>query len=557
MHKKKNLFKKWLAGVTMFGLVASGAIVLAPAAHATVVSFPAGGLDFDHPSNVLRETALNSTFRYTRINGVSGAGQIDALVTLTEITNSESRKVERFTVRWPAGVTSGSFKYRYSLDGEQTWVESSVFDSNSDQSSVVTVDHNTQAGIIGLDDVEVQGWTGSAWLDLSSSSSCTSTPITDPCYIKDSRPVTSNRLQVFDRVESDAAANDYISAEFRRTSSASSMRIGFKIEFLDTGNARVTFSTLKINAYDIDASQFIEFENLESYSVTSDSIVTPSSINGSDTNIRFQASSTIASTTISQSSPVHSLGEARVEATFAHVSEIRGVFGINGSSGSQQLDFSSGPGWVVASGPLNSPPASTALSANASTPQVMSAIDVNPTNITVDNEIITILGANLNTVIDVYIGGIKVPIFTQSGNRLQVRAPKGLSGLVDLELKSSLNDVLMTKKLNYGAVAATGTRKATLIVGGFAHNSRKLTPRMQKRIERWLERNSDLSTLTCTGFTSLPRRTTDVTLSTNRGITACNFSKRQRSELETSVSQGIEDPRPGSNVRRVRLVLTK
>jgi hypothetical protein len=187
---------------------------------------------------------------------------------------------------------------------------------------------------------------------------------------------------------------------------------------------------------------------------------------------------------------------------------------------------------------------------------VMAAIDVNPTNITVDNEIISILGANLNTVTDVFIGGISVPIFTQTGNRLQVRAPKGLSGFVDLELKSSLNDVLLPKKLNFGGTATAGTRKATLVVGGFAPNSRKLTARMQARIDRWLERNSDLGTLTCTGFTSLPRRTTDVTLSTNRGKTACNFSKRQRADLETSVSQGIEDPRPGSNVRRVKLVLT-
>jgi hypothetical protein len=101
-----------------------------------------------------------------------------------------------------------------------------------------------------------------------------------------------------------------------------------------------------------------------------------------------------------------------------------------------------------------------------------------------------------------------------------------------------------------------GTTKATLVVGGFAHNSRKLTPKMKNRIERWLDRHSHLGTLACTGFTSLPRRSADVTLSTKRGITACRFSKTQRVELQTSVSPGIQDPRPGSNVRRVRLVLT-
>jgi hypothetical protein len=198
------------------------------------------------------------------------------------------------------------------------------------------------------------------------------------------------------------------------------------------------------------------------------------------------------------------------------------------------------------------------LSTGGSAPSpVMAAIDVNPTNITVESEIITILGANLDTVTDVFIGGVRVTIFTQSSNRLQIRAPKGLSGLVDLELKSSLNDVLMTKKLNFGGtVAAAGQQKRTLVVGGFAPNSRKLTARMKSRIDRWLEKNAALGTLTCTGFTSLPRRTTDMTLSTKRGLTACNYSKKQRSDIETSVSQGIEDPRPGPNVRRVRLVLT-
>jgi hypothetical protein len=169
---------------------------------------------------------------------------------------------------------------------------------------------------------------------------------------------------------------------------------------------------------------------------------------------------------------------------------------------------------------------------------------------------VSLFGTNFDKVTEVYVGGKKLKIRKQSATQIDIRLPKGLSGLVDLELKSTLNNVLSPKHFNYGGVAGTATRKAKLIVGGFAHNSRVLTARMQARIDRWLDKNSDLSTLTCTGFTSLPRRTTDVALSTNRGITACNFSKRQRSELETSVSQGVEDPRPGSNVRRVRLVLT-
>jgi hypothetical protein len=316
----------------------------------------------------------------------------------------------------------------------------------------------------------------------------------------------------------------------------------------------VVFENLSVHAYDIDGGQYIELSNVKEYRITEDSALTVTDL-GSGA-FRFSSSEDLVANTNPSSEQVHSQGESRVQVVFQPTSSITMTFS-SLFSGTQQFHFSpTGLDWVTKTGPISTPPLTSATRVTAPTP-VVAAIDVNPTNITVDNEIITILGANLNTVTDVFIGGVRVPIFTQTGNRLQVRAPKGLSGLVDLELKSSLNDVLMTKKLNFGGVAAAGTRKATLIVGGFAHNSRKLTPRMKNRIDRWLTRNSDLGTLTCTGFTSLPRRTTDVTLSANRGLTACNFSKRQRADLETSVSQGIEDPRPGSNVRRVRLVLTQ
>ena len=189
-------------------------------------------------------------------------------------------------------------------------------------------------------------------------------------------------------------------------------------------------------------------------------------------------------------------------------------------------------------------------------PTILSAIDVTPTKITVDREIITILGAYLDTVTEVYIGGIKVPIFSQSGNRLQFRAPLGLSGLVDLELKSSLNDVLMAKKLNFGAVAAASTERKTLVLRGFAPNSSKLTAAMKRKIDRFLTRNSDLGTLSCSGFASLPRVTGDMRVATKRGKAVCDFAKRQDLVAETKVSKGALDFRAGSEIRRVRLVLT-
>ena len=168
---------------------------------------------------------------------------------------------------------------------------------------------------------------------------------------------------------------------------------------------------------------------------------------------------------------------------------------------------------------------------------------------------VKMFGAYFEGVTEVFVGGVQVQIISTAAHTLTIRMPRGLSGALDVELKSPLGTLLLPKHFTIGKLPTVGADGERLIIDGFAANSRKLTSRMKLRIDRWLESNSDLSTLTCTGFTSLPRRTSDVQLSTNRGKSACAYAKRQRPEITTSVSQGVEDPRPGSSVRRVRLVL--
>lgn len=167
---------------------------------------------------------------------------------------------------------------------------------------------------------------------------------------------------------------------------------------------------------------------------------------------------------------------------------------------------------------------------------------------------VSLFGTHFDTVTEVYVGGKKVEMLGQSANELRVRLPGGLTGFVDVEIRSTIGNLKLVRHFNFRGKSSSN--RAELIVGGFEQNSRVLTPRMRAEIERWLAKHSNLKTITCTGFTSLPRRTTDVALSTNRGATSCNFAKRERPELITAVKPGIEDPRPGSNIRRVRLVLT-
>jgi hypothetical protein len=381
----------------------------------------------------------------------------------------------------------------------------------------------------------------------------------------------ASAMRWIDETESDPEENRWLYTQIVREDgnvNSGWATAKLKISFFDVSGP-VIFSTLRVNAYDIDYGQYVEFENVESWEFTPDTIVSAIP----QTNSRHQRflSEDIGATddpvnhedgvydaVSNTDGQVNSFGEARVRVNFTDVSEVILTMGIEASNGSQQFDFGLGQVWTSKNnaaipGLLES--SSGTGGQSSFSPSVTLVSPLAPANVTTSRNI-SLFGTNLDTVTEVYVGGKKLRIRKQTANQIDIRLPRGLSGLVDLELKSTLNNLLSPKHFNYGGVAATATRKAKLIVGGFAHNSRVLTPRMKNRIDRWLERNSDLGTLTCTGFTSLPRRTTDVALSTNRGITACKFSKKQRSQLETSVSKGIEDPRPGSNVRRVRLVLT-
>jgi hypothetical protein len=244
--------------------------------------------------------------------------------------------------------------------------------------------------------------------------------------------------------------------------------ITFTVEFFDASDNPIALDGLYVNAYDVDLEQTVEFQNVESYEVTSDTILRMEEVvTGDSTRLKFYSADESAST--SSSAVYHSYRQARVKINF-EPTEVITITSTYPNSGHQQFDFGAGYPWEEEEEEVTPP-------------------------------------------------------------RRERQAPP--------------------------VVAPVGPDRAKLLVGGFDHNSRKLTAKMQARIDKWLAKHSHLSTLACTGFTSLPKLTTDAALSENRGITACRYAKSERPELKTSVSQGIEDPRPGSDVRRVRLVLTK
>ena len=555
--KNKYLAKRISAVIVSIALAGGSLIAINSVASASDnFTVPAGGLNFTSPVSV--ENVTSGTIRtYADVDGNGTVAKVEVLAisnSVARITDSDwalefDTTSPTHSVLRNAGVVN--YRVAYKTDADANYTLSPAYSKATLRVSLTNLrqvaDEDSYTFI-------VRGFDG------SDSQIDETVPIrvssgNGPWRATYENVEVSNRLQFLDERDRDSDVIDGFLRTEVRQAGASSTTATVKVSFESSAGVARTFTSLRLNSYDLDNEQFIEFHNVTANDIT----VGANVVSVSETGTRkqfvqaYNTSTTVRGTgNAAFTDPLStSYTIGKVSVMYSNVSTLTFMFGYpprESSNASFEFDF----GDRVAAAVASSQPV---VSTPTSTPEVV-AIDVAPTNITVESEIITVLGANLDRVDSVWIGGVNVPIISQNKSRLQVRAPKGLSGLVDLELKSILNNVLMVKKLNFGGTAAAGTRKATLIVGGFAHNSRVLTPRMKKRIDRWLERNSDLGTLTCTGFTSLPRRTTDVALSTNRGKTACNFSKRQRSDLETSVSQGIEDPRPGSKVRRVRLVLT-
>ena len=369
-------------------------------------------------------------------------------------------------------------------------------------------------------------------------------------------PDVPDRLEILDEWSVTSDINRFIRIEADTDNSNLHGTAKIKVEFYVSGtNTRVTFPTLGVNAYDIDDNQFIEFEGHTSKQLFSSSHVVESvPRTGVE---RFTAplgEDTYTTGGIgSDTATAYTVGRVKANYTNAHTV----VFSVGAWGGSAfEMDFGPGVSWGSGQAPSERPV--TQSSGGGSSSPVKVVTNVSPTQVTASREIITLTGQNLDTATEVFIGGIKARIVSKANGKLQVKPPKGLKGFVDLELKGTLNPVSRIKALEYlTGKAASAVRKAEIVVGGFDHNSRVLTSRIKTRIERLIDKYPELQTVTCTGFTSLPRRANDVRLSTNRGVEACRFAKAYKPSLVVEVEQGIEDPRPGSNVRRVRVALSQ
>lgn len=97
----------------------------------------------------------------------------------------------------------------------------------------------------------------------------------------------------------------------------------------------------------------------------------------------------------------------------------------------------------------------------------------------------------------------------------------------------------------------------TLDVVGFAEDSTTLTPAMQRRIERFVKANKDLTRVTCVGFSDrFGSATSNISLGKARGQAGCLEALQHNNKLKVNAVRGKWDRNAwGLNVRRVKITL--
>ena len=179
-------------------------------------------------------------------------------------------------------------------------------------------------------------------------------------------------------------------------------------------------------------------------------------------------------------------------------------------------------------------------------------LTVNPKKITLSGEIVTVFGAVLSGVTQITVGGLNAEIIAAKPNSITFVTPKGLNGLQTLELTFASTKITLEDALNFLVSAKSKTKT---IVSGFAPNSVKLTRTMKREIREFVRSNPDLTTVVCKGYTSAPATIFDSALARKRGNVVCDYVKKKFPAIKVEVREGQHTNAPGSNVRRVRLIM--
>jgi hypothetical protein len=157
-----------------------------------------------------------------------------------------------------------------------------------------------------------------------------------------------------DEQPQNATVSPFLQTTLRRETSGQPTRVTYLISFVNESNDTPVFlDNLRLNVYDIDSLEFVEFPNAISYFLASNTHLIPSTTGDGD--LRFDAPDASTSTG-SPGFAAYTTG--RGEVLYPQVSQIELSFGVPTGGRAYEFDFSEGQPWIsngvdTRSGPLD------------------------------------------------------------------------------------------------------------------------------------------------------------------------------------------------------------
>ena len=166
---------------------------------------------------------------------------------------------------------------------------------------------------------------------------------------------------------------------------------------------------------------------------------------------------------------------------------------------------------------------------------------------------VSIFGTNFDRVVEIWVGDQRVKILDESEYKRTFRLPPNLKPKVRVFFVTLLERIEVTDSLRFAGTLALSSDEFS--VRGFEPNVSLLTAQMKNQVTRTIAEYPRATSVVCTGYTSLPFGPNDQQLATRRGAELCDFIESLRPDLFVQVQRGVQDPRPGAQVRRAGFVI--
>ena len=168
---------------------------------------------------------------------------------------------------------------------------------------------------------------------------------------------------------------------------------------------------------------------------------------------------------------------------------------------------------------------------------------------------VTIQSSNFSQTPVLKIGEVSLKHSDDGKGLLRFQLPQGLSGIHNLTLRTADGSYSFDGRIKVPNDCNAAAQLVTS-VSGFSPGSAKLTQGMKQRIQQFLAARPQLTSVSCTGFTSGPTRLSlDNRLALNRATAVCGYVKQiSGGVISTSHKTGV-DLRVSVEARRVELIL--